>query len=150
MLRRPWIAVPALVLMAACGDSGATDANRIGGRTMSAKVDGAAWSTTTLSGNLTNGVVVIAGTSGNQAIGISFAASSGAQPIAQNSVVAGSLAIGTLTWGAGPGTGTGTVTVTTATDNHFVGTFSFTAQALVSGTTPATHQVTAGTFDVTF
>lgn len=145
-----WIAGPALVLMAACGDSGATDANRIGGRTISAKIDGVAWSTTTLAGNLTNGVVVIAGTSGNQAIKITFAAASGTQPIGQGSIVAGSLVIGTLTWEAGPGAGTGTVTVTTATDNHFVGTFSFTAQAIVSSTTPATRQVTAGTFDVTF
>jgi hypothetical protein len=150
MQRSSWIAASALVFMAACSDSGATAANHIGGRTMSATVDGTAWSTTTLAGSLTNGVVSIVGVNGNQTIGISFAATSGPQPIAQTSVVAASLAIGTLTWGAGPGTGTGTVTVTTATDNHFVGTFSFTAQALASGTTPATHQVTAGTFDVTF
>jgi hypothetical protein len=150
MQRRYWVAVPALVSIVACSDSGATAANHIGGRTMSASVDGTAWSTTTLAGSLLNGTVSILGASGNQTIGISFAATSGTQLIAQSSVVAGSLAIGTLTWGAGPGTGTGTVTVTTATDNHFVGTFSFTAQALVSGTTPATHQVTAGTFDVTF
>ena len=150
MQRRQWIAVSALVFTGACGDSGATAANRIGGRTMSATVDGTAWSTTTLAGSLINGLVSIAGASGTQTIAITFAATSGAQPIAQSSVVAGSLTIGTLNWAAGPGTGTGTVTVTTATDNHFVGTFSFTAQALVSGTTPATRQVTAGTFDVTF
>jgi hypothetical protein len=53
-------------------------------------------------------------------------------------------------WKAGPGTGTGTVTVTIATANHVAGTFSFTAQGIVASTTPATRQVTAGTFDVTF
>jgi hypothetical protein len=53
-------------------------------------------------------------------------------------------------WKAGPGTGVATVTVTTATANHVTGTFSFTAQGIVASTTPATHQVTAGTFDVTF
>jgi len=92
----------------------------------------------------------LAGSDGTQTIGVSFAAASGTQAISAGTIVSGSLTIGPLTWKAGPGTGTGTVTVATVTANHVVGTFSFTAQGLVASTTPATRQVTAGTFDVTF
>jgi hypothetical protein len=117
---------------------------------MSAKIDGAAWTTALAGGSATNGLVILAGSDGAQTIAISFAATTGTQTISPGTIVSGSLAIGALTWKAGPGTGTGSVTVTTATANHVVGTFNFTAQGIVATTTPATRQVTAGTFDVTF
>lgn len=143
----------ALVISTACGGSsgsGSTGPTNTGGRTMSAKVDGAAWSTLAVGGSVSNGAVILAGSDGTQTIGISFAAAAGTQTISAGTIVSGSLTIGSLTWKAGPGSGTGTVTVTAATANHFAGTFSFTAQGLVASTTPATRQVTAGTFDVTF
>jgi hypothetical protein len=153
-MRRRWMMVAsALVVSTACGSSSSsssTGPTNTGGRTLSAKVDGVAWSTNSVGGSVANGVVILAGSDGTQTIGISFAPTTGTQPISVSTVVSGSLTIGSQTWKAGPGTGTGTVTVTTATANHFVGTFSFTGQGVVSSVTPATRQVTAGTFDVTF
>ena len=143
----------ALVISTACGGSsgsGSTGPTNTGGRAMSAKVDGAAWSTSAVGGSVSNGAVILAGSDGTQTIGISFAQTTGTQSISAATVVSGSLTIGAQTWKAGPGTGTGTVTVTTATANHFVGTFSFTGQGVVNSVTPATRQVTVGTFDVTF
>jgi hypothetical protein len=142
-----------LLASTACGgsgNSGTTAPNNTGSRVMSAKVDGAAWNTTIAGGSATNGLVILAGSNGTQTIAISFAATPGTQNISPGTIVSGSLTIGSLMWKAGPGTGTGTVTVTTSTANRVVGTFSFTAQGIVASTTPATRQITAGTFDVTF
>jgi hypothetical protein len=149
------IVMSALVVSTACGGSssssnGSTGPTNTGGRTLSAKVDGVAWSTNVVGGSVANGVVILAGSDGTQTIGISFAQTTGTQSVSAATVVSGSLTIGSQTWKAGPGTGAGTVTVTTATANHFAGTFSFTGQGVVSSVTPATRQVTAGTFDVTF
>jgi hypothetical protein len=142
-----------LLVSTACGGSsgsGTTGPTNTSTRVMSAKVDGAAWVTTIAGGSATNGLVILAGSDGTQTIAISFAATPGTQTISPGTIVSGSLTVGALMWKAGPGTGTGTVTVTIATANHVAGTFSFTAQGIVASTTPATRQVTAGTFDVTF
>jgi hypothetical protein len=144
-----------LLVSAACGSSssssGTTGPTNTGTRVMTAKVDGVAWSTTSAGGSVSNGVFILAGSDGTQTVGISFAAgSTGTQSISPSTVVSGSLTIGAQTWKANVGTGTGTVTITTSTANHVAGAFSFTAQALVAGTSPAIRQVTAGTFDVTF
>ena len=148
------MAMSVLLVSTACGsssDSGTTGPTNTGTHAMTAKVDGVAWSTGSVGGSASNGVVILAGSDGTQTIGISFAAgTTGTQVISASTVVSGSLTIGAQTWKANVGTGTGTVTVTTSTANHVVGTFSFTAQALVAGTSPTTRQVTAGTFDVTF
>jgi hypothetical protein len=153
MQRRLAMAMSILLVSTACGGgsgSGATGPTTTSTRAMSAKVDGAAWITAFAGGSATNGLVILAGSDGSQTIAISFAAATGTQTISPGTIVSGSLTIGALTWKAGPGTGTGSVTVTTATANHVVGTFSFTAQGIVASTTPATRQITAGTFDVTF
>lgn len=154
MRRRLMMVASALVVSTACSSSssstGSTGPTNTGGRTLSAKVDGVAWSTNSVGGSVSGGAVILAGSDGTQTIGISFAQTTGTQSISAATVVSGSLTIGSQTWKAGPGTGTGTVTVTTATANHFVGTFSFTGQGVVASVTPATRQVTSGTFDVTF
>ena len=153
MRRRLAMTMSVLLVSTACGgssNSASTGPNNTSTRVMSARVDGAAWNTTIAGGSATNGLVILAGSDGAQTIAISFAASVGTQTISPGTVVSGSLTVGALMWKAGPSTGTGSVTVTTVTANHVVGTFSFTAQGLVATTTPATRQVTAGTFDVTF
>jgi len=154
MQRRVAITISLLLASAACrssSNSGTTAPNNTGTRAMTAKVDGVAWSKASVGGSASNGVVILAGSDGTQTIGISFAAgTTGTQAISASTVASGSLTIGAQTWKASVGTGTGNVTVTTSTANHVVGTFSFTAQAVTSGATPATRQVTVGTFDVTF
>jgi hypothetical protein len=118
---------------------------------MSAKVDGVAWTATTVGAGVTSGVAILAGGNASQTIAISFAATTGTQTMTPTGIVTGSVTIGGQMWQASgtPGS-SGTVTVTTATASHLVGTFSFTAPAFASSTTPATRQVTAGAFDVTF
>jgi len=154
MQRRISTAVLALLMAAACGgsDSGSTAPNNTSARQMSAKVDGNTWTATSVGAGITNGIAIIVGTNVTQTVSIAFAAVTGTQTITPTGIVIGQVTIGTQTWQAGgvTGTGTGTVTVTTASANHLVGTFSFTAQAVAPGTSPASRQVTTGTFDVTF
>jgi len=100
---------------------------------------------------VTNGIAILAASNGTQTIGLSFVPSVGTQTVTATGIVIGQVTIGGQTWQASGGAGSsGSVTVSTATATHLVGTFSFTAPALTTGATPATRQVTAGVFDVTF
>jgi hypothetical protein len=65
-------------------------------------------------------------------------------------IVSGSLTIGALTWKARSQRRHGKRDGNHRDGNHVAGTFNFTAQGIVASTTPATRQISAGTFDVTF
>ena len=157
MQRRLLVAMSALLVSTACGSSGSDNTttgptkNNNSARSMSAKIDGASWVATNVGGSVTNGIAILAATNGTQTIGLSFLPSVGTQIVTATGLVIGQVMIGGQTWQASGGAGSsGSVTVTTATANHLVGTFSFTAPAFTTGATPATRQVTAGVFDVTF
>ena len=158
MHRRLLLAMSVLLVSTACGGSssdntttGPTNNNNNSARSMSAKIDGVAWTATTVGAGVSNGIAILAAGNGTTTIGLSFVPAVGTQTVTATGIVIGQLTIGGQTWQtAGIAGGSGSVTVTTATANHLVGTFSFTAPALTSGATPATRQVTAGAFDVTF
>jgi hypothetical protein len=154
MLRRfSWLAM-ALLTSTACGGSSSTGPTKTttnGAKSMSAKIDGAAWSATTVGGGVTGGIEILVGTNGTQSVSISFVPTAGTQTMTPTGIVIGQVTIGSQTWQASGAAGSsGSVTVTTATATHLVGTFTFTAPVLGGSGSPATRQVTAGTFDVTF
>jgi hypothetical protein len=158
MQRRLFLAMSVLLVSTACGSSSdntttgpTNNNNNNSARSMSAKIDGASWVATTVGAGVTNGIAILAASNGTQTIGLSFVPSVGTQTVTATGIVIGQLTIAGQTWQtSGNSGGSGSVTVTTATTNHLVGTFSFTAPALTTGATPATRQVTAGVFDVTF
>jgi hypothetical protein len=151
-----WLAMAALSMSTACGGSSSTaptntntHTNTNSARSMSAKVDGTAWTATTVGAGVTGGIAILVGTNVTQSVSISFVPTVGTQTMTPTGIVIGQVTIGGQTWQAtGTAGSSGSVTVATATASHVVGTFSFTAPPL--GGTGATRQVTAGTFDVTF
>lgn len=154
------VLVAAAISVAACGgdDDGPASPNQnqnTSKSTMSARIDGAQWTATNVGVTARNGALIVAG--GNTTgIGIGFGASmiqgTGTQTFGPGIVSAanGSVTATTMAWGANSFQGSGSVTITTLTVNHAVGTFLFSAPALIAGSTPSPRVVTAGVFDVTW
>jgi hypothetical protein len=150
---RTWLLTAAVVLAAiGCGDS-----NPVGpgtsGNTMTANVDGQAWSAVPAIIQVVRnqGIIAIGGAS-TQAIGIGIAfpdQGPGTYTIGPTAVTNANVVDGSDTWIAGSTNGSGSIVVTTLTSTNVAGTFSFTAAA-TGGATPATRQVTSGAFDVEF
>jgi len=155
MQPRLLIATSALIISASCGGSTSTGPTNTNTKTnpprsMSAKVDGTAWTATSVGGSVTNGIAILVGTNVSQTLGISFVPTVGTQAMTPTGIVIGQVTVGSQTWQATGTTGSsGSVTVTSASAARVVGTFSFTAPPLGGGSAAA-RQVTAGTFDVTF
>jgi Family of unknown function (DUF6252) len=159
-MRQPFttFATAALVFVAACGggsDGGPTNPNQNpnSNRSMSARVDGTAWTATSVAAGVTNGLLIIAGSNITQTFAIAAAVNqgTGTQTVGPTSVTYGNLMVGQQSWAAnGSQGGTGSITLTTLTANRAVGTFSFTLKALSQGATPASRQITSGAFDVVF
>ena len=160
-MRQPFaiLGTAALVVVAACGggssDKGPTNPNQNpnSNRSMSARVDGTAWTATSVAAGVTNGVLIIAGTNVTQTVTVSAVVSqgTGTQTVGQTSLASGSLLVGQQQWSAsGLQGGTGSVTLTTLTATRAVGSFSFTVQGRTQGATPASRQITSGVFDVVF
>ncbi len=150
------VILPATVILwVACGGGGKNPAAPnnppSGASSMSASIDGTAWSAIAVTARNANGVVIAAGSDAVRTVTISFApTAAGAQKIGPNSVALAIVAIGGQSWTANAvGQGSGSVNLTTLTANRAVGTFTFTAVA-TQGTTPASRQVTNGKFDVRF
>ncbi|HVT40390.1 MAG TPA: hypothetical protein VHE78_15210 [Gemmatimonadaceae bacterium] len=88
---------------------------------------------------------------GQTTVGLTIATGgTGTQTIGPGTLAAANVLIGSQMWQANSFGGSGTITLTTVTSNRVVGTFTFTAKALVSSVTPATRLVTSGQFDVTY
>jgi hypothetical protein len=154
MQRRSWLAIAALVTATACGGSSSTaptNTKTSGAKSMAARIDGTAWSATSVGGSVTGGIAILVGTNVTQTVSISFVPTVGTQTMTPTGIVIGQVTIGSQTWQAtGTSGSSGSVTVTTATANRVVGTFNFAAPLLGGGANASTRQVTAGTFDVTF
>lgn len=152
-----------LVIAAACGSGGGTtnpnpnpNTGVTGKGTMSAKVDGAAWTSlvviTQKSPFGANTLVVASGADvAGHSLAISFfLTGTGTQNIGLQGMAG---LVTNLVWTGGqyqtsPGVGSGSITLTTQTATRAVGTFTFTAVG--SGNTPPTRLVTEGKFDVNF
>ena len=160
-VRSAFVAIASIGFAVACGGSdskGVTNPNqRQSAGTMSARIDGAAWTAVAVSvGVNTNGLIISgANSSGTPiavAIGMSRQQGTGTQTFGSNANALGTLTVGTGSWSAtglqGIG-GTGSVTLTTLTANRAAGSFAFNAPPLAGGAT-GTKVVTAGVFDVTF
>jgi len=158
MRRRLFVAMSALLLSSGCGsssDNGTTGPNNnnhnpSGARSMSAKVDGVAWTATAVGAGITNGIAIVSGATATQGVTISFVPTTGTQTITPTGIVIGSVIVGGQMWQTNGTGGSGTVTVTSASATRVVGTFSFTAPPFTGNTASPARQVTAGTFDVTF
>jgi hypothetical protein len=147
------------MLVAACGGDATGPAVLTGG-TMSATVDGAAWTANTSVGAARNGQFIglagVSGMGGSQTtISMGFPDALGtftattAVGINANFSVAGTGAL----WqalGIGAIVGSITVTVTELTAERVRGTFSFTAPPVASTVATGTKTVTSGSFDARF
>src|SRR5213075_2548496 len=105
-MRRVLIAISALLVSTACGSSsdGGTTGPTNTGRSMSAKIDGATFTTTIAGAGVTNGLAILSGSDGTTTLAMSFAASAGTQSVGAGTIVSGQLTAGGLAWKAGPGT----------------------------------------------
>ena len=151
--------IASLVFAVACGGSdskGVTNPNQNqSAGTLSARIDGAAWTASLVSVAVnTNGLIIAGSSASGQglAIGASRLQGTGTQTFGTNASALGTLTVGTQSWSAtglsGNGS-SGTITLTTLTANRAVGTFTFTATPLAGGAT-TNKVVTAGAFDVKF
>ena len=122
-----------------------------GAGTMSATIDGSAWSAISVNTGRTTGTLTISGSDVQRTMTISFARNtSGNQTLGATPIVLGIVIIGGQSWTANAsGTGSGTATLTTYSANRAVGTFTLTAVG-GPGASPASRQITSGRFDVTY
>jgi len=153
------LVIASLVFATACGGSdskGVTNPNnRTSAGTMSARIDGVAFTAAAVSvGVNTNGLIISGASASGQglAVGASRQKGTGTQAFGSSAQALGTLTLGTASWSA-TGTagigGTGSITLTTLTANRAVGTFTFTAKPLAGGAA-GDKVVTQGAFDVTF
>ena len=150
---RPAALALAVLLVAACGDSGTNSGNE---STMTATVAGSAWSgTLAVQGTHNGNVLAISGTNGTYQLSLTipgvaatgtFNFGPGTLGIAQLVQVT----TGTPAWTTSLVGGTGSITVTTLTATRAAGSFSFTGAASPGTSATGTRAVTSGSFDVTF
>lgn len=144
--------VLAMTTVSACGDDGGNPP--IGAGSMSATIDGAAFTgslglTATRSGNSI--IIGAVGSSGRQlTISLKDVTATGAVAIGSGSESFGQVGLSTQVWQSNLTGGTGSVNVTTLTSTHFAGTFTFTGAASTGTGATGTKTVSAGSFDVSF
>jgi Family of unknown function (DUF6252) len=154
-----------LALAAGCSDSsGTSGVNSPSGTnevSLTARVDGSAWSadpTSIVAGNMA-GVLTFSGSSAvgggvRRTIALRIVATApGTYPIGPPVAVAsnrGTVTDGTAEWLADASTGSGTIILGSLTANRATGTFSFNAEPVAGTTASGTRIVTEGAFSVTF
>lgn len=143
------------IALAACGGDDGTGPN-IGPNngTMTATVDGSAWTALQIAAVNNSGIVAISGSNAALlAIGFGFVGDTTGTYIIGPGFAANANVIdnqNSSSWSANSFQGSGTITVTTLTAAGASGTFSYTAPLATGSGTPATRVVTAGSFDITF
>jgi Family of unknown function (DUF6252) len=141
----------ASLALTACGGSDSTGPGPAS-NTMTAQVDGAAWTAATRGATYVNGVLTITGTNAAQllvTIGVSNVTGPGTFSLAggnQNGAL-GNVINGAAIWASSLAGGSGTITVTSLTATAVTGTFSFTAVPATASAT-GTRQVTSGQFNL--
>lgn len=158
------LAVATLLGAIACGGDGPTsNDDPPSNGTITATVDGQAWSSSmALASRIGNGFVSVGGNSGisgdisNISMGFPEEIGTHTIPIPAGMNFSYSIYTPTQVWQALAmgeilgGSGTGTVTVTTLNAERIAGTFSFVALAAATSEATGTRTVTNGAFDVRF
>lgn len=147
----------ALVLLGACGEDALSPDegdSQLANGSMSARIDGEAWSATAaLAVGYTGGILAFAGSDASQVtIGVGFIPDGlKTYPIGPSEPTNGNLTLGsTESWAASSSMGSGTVTLTSFTANSASGTFTFIAEPVSTTGATGTRSLTEGVFDVTF
>ena len=154
------LGVLAVILVSACGKgnpmnsgggSGGTGGGTTSSGTMTAQIDGSAFSSTTAAGTLSGGILAISGgdTSGRSIAFAFFPTGTGTHTTSGNVGTNFIVVVNFQGFSAVSGNGSGTITLTTLTSNKAIGTFSCVAMAS-SGGAVGSKNVTNGTFNVTF
>jgi Family of unknown function (DUF6252) len=161
LTRRPHIALAVAVVatwaLTSCGGGGGGGpTGNTGAGSMSARIDGASWTSTSSSANATTGgIFTLTGVQATSGTGVSmtlyYIGAPGTYPLGVGGVVAGGLAsvvAGSAGWSTPLSGNAGTVTITAVSATRIAGTFAFTAP-LVTGTSAVTSRaVTQGQFDL--
>lgn len=153
-MRQPstMIAATALVVVTACGRD-ATGPAKSDGRTMSARIDAAAWSASSIAiDSAAPSLLFVTGTNATHTLSILIPVNQGpgTQTVGSTTPVAAVLVMGSQSWAASRTQGgAGTITLTTVAPGHVVGTFEFT-MGPKDGASPVAPHVTSGTFDVRY
>jgi hypothetical protein len=124
--------------------------------TITATIDGAAFSGIATAATNIGGVIALGGWNQQTAqassisIGIGALASVGTTSVGPNSPTNGNLIAANQSWLAGPSGGSGTLTITTLTATGATGTFSFSMVPNTSSGASGTKVIANGAFNVTF
>ena len=146
------LAITALVTLCAC-DRDTTGPASLNHGSMSAVIDGAAWTAVSIAtDSAVPSSIIIQGSNGRQTLVVAIPVDQGLgmQTVGSTTPVFAGLVIGSQSWLASRTQGgSGSITLTTVVPGHIVGTFEFTL-AMHAGASPAERRVTSGKFDVRY
>lgn len=136
--------------VAACGGDGPSGPSTVG--SISATIDGQAWSAATMSRARSGNGVVISGTGQGLTVNLVVTISEPGTVVIEPGLNLTNLNVseGTQAWIASGALGSGSITFNTLTDAGAAGTFAFTGELSAGSSSIATRTVTQGTFQVTF
>ena len=143
----------ALVTLCACDRDTTGPAKPNSNGSMSAVIDGSAWTAVSITtDSAAPSSIIVRGSNADQSlvVAIPLERGVGTQTIGWTTPVFAGLVVGSQSWLASRTQGgAGSITLTTVTPGHIVGTFQFTL-AKHEGATPAERQVSSGQFDVRY
>ena len=148
-----WLAALLLLGLTSCGGGDSpTDIPLPATGSMSASIDGSAWSAAQAQAVRGGGAVTLAGTDiALLSLGLAFQdTGTGTYTLGPGQGVTASVSDPQNIWSANDLQGSGTITVTTLDATRVAGTFSFIAPASPNSGPPASRTVTSGAFDVPF
>ena len=144
------VVVVASLLFAACGGGDTTGPADSNGRTMFARIDGAAWNAMAITVDTAPpSLLVVRGENATQSLAlvIPMNRGTGLQTIGGPTPLAAGLVMGSQAWVASRTQGgSGSVTLTTVAPSHVAGTFEFT----LDGRDVLARRVTSGRFEVKY
>lgn len=146
-----------LGFVSACGESSSTgpeEEPELEGGSMSARIDGTAWSATAaMAVSYTGGILAFAGSDASSiTVGVGLIPDgTGTYTIGPSQTTNANLSMGTpASWGATGFMGSGSVTLASISENRATGTFLFTAEPVPGTGATGSRVVTEGKFDVNF
>jgi hypothetical protein len=128
----------------------------VGGKgSISARVDGSAWTSTVTAAQYSNGSLIISGADTSSptrafGLGVTAGAPGTYQATLPSPAASASWTVGSATWQASLVGGSGSVTITSLTSTGASGTFSFSLVPIPGTSASGNKTVTDGTFNVTF
>jgi Family of unknown function (DUF6252) len=143
----------ALVTLCACDRDTTGPATPTNNGSMSALIDGVAWTAVSIATDrAVPSSIIVQGSNATQrlAIAVPIDQGPGTQTVGSTTPVFAGLVVGSQSWLASRTQGgDGSITLTTVAPGHIVGTFQFTL-AKHDGAAPAERRVSSGKFDVKF